>query len=619
MYHLRVLTDRHTDCTVFGPENPEGEWPAVLTVEGGGSSQVRVVLSEQEPLDTLRWLPCHFDVPYYPIQGTVLGPGDEPMERVSVYTQWQSRYDATFGGVTTSDGSFEIEAPDGFYESLRFSAVVDGKRCDLGSAGLDGEHTFGHPSSSRLSEQQIVIDGEAVTGITVRFPGALSDLCRRIEGRVSTRDGKPLRDVWVGASGRGPLSGRDAGEVTGSDGGFSFRGPDGRYTLRIQTEAGSECTITGVRNPEGGPPDRIDVAGADVTSIDLVISGAPGPSWEFVYCQHPAELVTTELTPGWNLAGWTKAEADISAIFSDIPQLEESYAWDGATQSFLEAVRDGADISGSLSTLQPGMGLWLYIGGAEPVEWKRTVLPEGGLVSLAEGWNLVAWSGQDRLSAEDALASLGEKVGAAAAWDAAAGQFTLYSPVAPAGETSRWQLARGGGLWLYASRAGYWLQPGSVGPAIEFGDGYSPSRQGELQAMVSEAFAIFAHRFGVVVPDLTVRYTTGETGPLCAYGSKVIHLTERCFRAIGHEYSHAIQEHLAPSVDRGPAWLIEGVANRWSAQYHEIRGYRTHERHLQETTHRLARKTPIPLEDLVDTLRVGDYTRPNYNIAQHRR
>ncbi len=40
------------------------------------------------------------------------------------------------------------------------------------------------------------------------------------------------------------------------------------------------------------------------------------------------ETVTTELQPGWNLAGWTEAEAGVEAIFDAIPQLEVAYAWD---------------------------------------------------------------------------------------------------------------------------------------------------------------------------------------------------------------------------------------------------------------------------------------------------
>ncbi len=54
------------------------------------------------------------------------------------------------------------------------------------------------------------------------------------------------------------------------------------------------------------------------------------------------EAVTNELQPGWNLAGWTEEEAEVSAIFDDIPQLEAVFGWDAFTGKYLWAFRDEA-------------------------------------------------------------------------------------------------------------------------------------------------------------------------------------------------------------------------------------------------------------------------------------
>ena len=383
VYHLSVLTDKHTDCTVFGPDNPSGDWLAVLAVGGGGSSHIRIVLAGAEPLGHFIPLSCHFDVPYYTIQGTTLGPGDEPIEGLSVDARLLGEYDATFRGTTTSgDGSFEIEAPHGSY-LLQFWAAVEGKRCEIGYAGLGGEHRFG---SLTFAPPPIVIDEQAVTGIALRLPGTPAELCRVIEGRVSSMDGDPLPDVRVGVSGRGSLRARRAHEVTGRDGAFSFRGPDGSYSLTIRTQVGSACTITGTTNPERRPHGGIVVAGAGVTSIDLVVSGDPGPHGERVDCLYPPEVVTTELTPGWNLAGWTGPETGVRAVFEATPQLTALYSWDIATQSFREATRGASGIDGPPRDAHARDGpVGSYRGhgagqlGKAVPDGKRSVLPRRGV------------------------------------------------------------------------------------------------------------------------------------------------------------------------------------------------------------------------------------------------
>ena len=261
------------------------------------------------------------------------------------------------------------------------------------------------------------------------------------------------------------------------------------------------------------------------------------------------------------------------------------------------------------------MGLWLHVSGTEPVIWSQELLPQSGGVALREGWNLVGWAGDEGTSAENAFAPLTSGLDHVAAWDAAQGQHLHYATDAPAGGNTLQHLNRGEALWVNTSAERYWLQPASAMPMFEFSAEFSASRQDELREMVNEAMGIFAHRFGAVVPGLTVRYHTERSTYACSYGGKTIRLTDRCFTAIGHEYSHAIQEYLAPAVRRGPAWLIEGVANRWSAQYHEIRGFRTYERHLEELVYIEARRTNIDLRELEGNILHGDTPLQNYSVV----
>ena len=325
------------------------------------------------------------------------------------------------------------------------------------------------------------------------------------------------------------------------------------------------------------------------------------------------DTLTTTLQPGWNLVGWTEGEAEVAAIFEALPGLEAVYAWDAQAQSFRGAARLGDELPGELDTLTPGMGLWLYLGGTDPVEWTRPFLPESSFVTLAEGWNLVSWGGEDGLTVDDGLATLGAELGAVAAWDAESGQELHHVPGAPATKNTLQRLSRGSGLWIEVLAGRSWLQPGVTAP-VEFGEEYSEDRRAELRALVDTALAFYAHRFGIFVPGITVHYRD-DNEQACFYSNNTIFLKERCWTAIGHEYGHAVQEHLAPSDYRGPAWLIEGVANRWSAQFHEAREFRTYNEHLRETTWPDARRTPVPLEDLDDTLFVDGYGHHNYSIV----
>lgn len=307
------------------------------------------------------------------------------------------------------------------------------------------------------------------------------------------------------------------------------------------------------------------------------------------------ETHATLLQPGLNPAGWTEPEADVAAIFEALPRLERVYGWDPDAQWFRWAARDASGPLGDLERLTPGMGLWLDIGGIGPAVWTRPLVAPSGLARLRPGWNFVVWAGPDGAPVADALSELerdGILVGSANA--------RRYDPqVAPApdGATPR-TLARGSPFWLRVSDAKQWWQLADA-PRVEFVGEFPPSRQRELRDLVDEAVAWFINRFGLAVPGLTVRFGDAEADMLCgAYARKVIYLKPDCFSAIVHEYSHALQEHLATTAHKSPAWLVEGVANRWSAQWHEARGDWTYESHRRVTVIPQAQQTMTMLQSM---------------------
>ena len=201
------------------------------------------------------------------------------------------------------------------------------------------------------------------------------------------------------------------------------------------------------------PPPRVLSVATFATLVLALILHTPG-----AVTAQEGEPFTTVLQPGYNMAGWIEPESGVAALFEAIPELEAVYAWDAGEQRYRSS---WAQREGDLTTLMPGVGLWLKIGGDEPVTWTRSGDPDpaAGLTSLREGWNLVAWAGWPGAGLGEAVAGLGSGLEAALTWDAEGKRFRYYLP--EAGELAGPVpiLSRGDALWLYSSGEQYWLQP----------------------------------------------------------------------------------------------------------------------------------------------------------------
>ena len=336
-----------------------------------------------------------------------------------------------------------------------------------------------------------------------------------------------------------------------------------------------------------------------------------------------ATTATTTLRPGLNLAGWTEAEADAAALFEAIPRLDMAYAWDAAAQRFRWAARDG---SGDLTTLTPGMGLWLALGGAEPFIWTRPMLPPGGIgiVPLREGWNFVAWSGRDGIAPGEAFRGLDGVLTEAWGWDAQAQRRERYVPGARARGNALSTLYNGRAYWLRVSGAKHWWQ---FPPRVEFLVDVTPARQAELQVLVDEVVSFFIERTGVAVPDLTVRFSA-DRPESCggSYDGRARVIRVDCFRPLAHEYTHAIQWYLRGHEQSGqprgyagprvPVWITEGMANHWSGVYHASTGDRPLPAYFAGTIFPEARRTSASLRsiEISDNFHSGDKS-AHYSLA----
>ena len=544
------------------------------------------------------------------IEGTVLGPDGEPIEGVTIHATGvygEPSFGPWTSAPTDTAGAFSLDVPDGSY-IVQLARLPDDVQCRLGYVHANHELSY-HYSD----EERIVISGADLTALTIVLPGTLAELCKPIQGTILDADDKPMAEQGVVAVGVGPLRGAQAVGRTGADGTFEIYGPPGQYQLRVATAAGNACIVADHPDPRPGQRATIAVDDVGASGLAIVITGDSLDTPQFSNCFFPYGTVTTELLPGWNLGGWTEQEAGIEALFDEIPGLDIAHVWDAGEQRFRSAFDSGSQVLGDLDTLTPGMGLWLYVGGTEPVEWTRPLLPESGFVTLAGGWNLVAWSGRDGASGEEALTALSGQLVGAAVWDARRDQLLHHPTPNSASGSALHQIKRGEAVWLRISEGRHWLQPGSAQPPITYAEGISAATKAAFPPAAEAVLASFAEQYGVFVP--TVSFRIDNSIEYCGfYQGRAVYLREVCLRAVAHEYVHAIQAHLS-GTRSNPAWITEGMANRWSALYYDSTGDRTYEDHIQDVTIPNARLSPVSLEQLEETLAVEEFFHPNYSVA----
>ena len=521
------------------------------------------------------------------IEGRVYAHDGAPMEGITVHAYGESG-NATDPG-TSPTGDFSIEVPSGSY-TLRALVDLEEGQCVLGYYGSDGER------APYWEVKQVAVSSASVTGIVIKLPAAISESCRRVQGIVTDGLGEPLGGHSVKLHGRGGSEGAVAAGTTEADGTFTLYIGDGTHAVLLAATAGNACMVTGSRNAVSRGPALVTVDGGDTADIRIKVTGDPISNLVAFWCQFeaPHEMVGTELQPGWNLAGWTETEADVSSIFGAIPQLEGVYSWDPASQAFREAVRGDSGLLSPLSRLKPGMGLWLYLGGTEPVSWTRPVIAEAAMSEPREGWNLLAWGGDDRIAVEEAFEGRAEGFPAILGWDARQQRFLAFHPGLPTSAGALEDLARGSALWIWSNTETRWLQPGWPKPEVVFLGDLHPDSQRRFREQVDAVQAFYADRYGTITSDVTFYYASSHEALADTYrqvrgrppvdgfcadsGSKAIFIqTSQCLPT-AHEYFHAVQQNLSNRQYRkSPPWIVEGSAVYTDFQRRYSRGTASYE------------------------------------------
>ena len=304
-----------------------------------------------------------------------------------------------------------------------------------------------------------------------------------------------------------------------------------------------------------------------ILALFAAVASSDAAEDEAWYGTDPASEITVTLRPGLNPVGWTAAETTVEALFEEIPRAEAIFAWDAARQRWLLAGRGAPEPPEPLAEIAPGTGLLIRVGGDQPVQWTRSILPARGAMKLRPGSNFVAWAGRDDVPLSHALRGIGVSLESASYWDSEAMQWRWYNPFADAGDPPL--LQRGDPLWIMLSRSIVWLQPTYLQPKII---GYSERLQDDLDKVrrhFDRQYAVQAE-----AADLTIELSGNDTfceGFAGCYRTRgdIIYLHPHRYSddLFAHEYFHALQYDLMdwgddhyPDLSLHRAWLIEGSA-----------------------------------------------------------
>ncbi len=328
------------------------------------------------------------------------------------------------------------------------------------------------------------------------------------------------------------------------------------------------------------PPFR-PVAAVVLVAVLLGIVLASAPPRASAAADEAAEpdTVTTVLEPGWNMVAWLGPDAPATDLFEAIPALIRASAWDADNQRYQRRTRNSVSRYG-LRDLEPGMGLWLELGGDVPFEWTRAA-PEGGvLLSLRAGRNLVGWAGSDGMETEHAFERFGGSLVSASKWDAQSRGYDRYSPGAVSTSNTLAELGRDEGLWVELTEDARWWQSGTVGIEFTFPDSVPAEKQAAIRDDMEDVVTFFAERYGIVPPPFTVIVDL-NLDIFAGARSREILISRRALNysllpaTIAHEYFHVLQRRLGaypPSVrDPSPRWMTEGAATYAGGLYRQER------------------------------------------------
>ena len=266
----------------------------------------------------------------------------------------------------------------------------------------------GQPVIARLYDESGIMLGESVA-----LSGAIQDRTPAPAGQI------PYARLTVGGLGRGlPREGLGAAQLE----------TDQVYFLQIVP--------------------AFDIGEGGVIEMSVTVFAATG-----LTVTHEVSLL-----PGWNLVGWTGESTSPAATTASVSGAVSSvFTYDPVARRFLSYRAGGPALLNTLEVMPAGTGAWVFATAA--ANWEQPRLAVAREVALAEGFNLVMWTGPNGTRIAQALAGLGDALRAGFTWDAAAQRFLSYGPERPEFLNTAATLDYGQGLWVQVSEAVVWTQP----------------------------------------------------------------------------------------------------------------------------------------------------------------
>ena len=359
------------------------------------------------------------------------------------------------------------------------------------------------------------------------------------------------------------------------------------------------------------------LAAALAVGLGLVLSPSPSSAQQpgdAASASADAGTIATTLYPGWNAAAWLGPDASAEAIFGAAPGIVSVAAWDAAEQAFRYAGR-GDDPPRGLE-LTRGTGLYLLVGGAEPVTWTRPAAAGSVLLELREGWNLAGWTGPDGAPAAGAFARFGQALDSATRPAAGPAGAATYLPRSPDRAGALRELRRGDALWVRLTADARWWQPGAGPHPVAFVGDVAAERQAAIRGWADAARAAFAGRWSVDAAfegwagdraSLAARHLELRGAPMpggfCAdYADGAVLADADCAGAgdWARAYFGALQDALSGGrAADAPAWLVAGTA-AWAGAVAAPGAGRTAEQQLARERRLRAEALPEPVPALAD-------------------
>ena len=344
--------------------------------------------------------------------------------------------------------------------------------------------------------------------------------------------------------------------------------------------------------------------------------------------------LSTPLYPGLNLIGWVEAPMSAADLFAAIPRAEIAYTWNGVSGTWSAAWRGGGRLGG-LSTLRPGMGIWLRIESGAPIRWERRVALASmqntslmGYAELASGYNFVPWAGW-----QHSFAALGTDLVRVYEWDPGYQQWSKPFSPSDLQTDGSIRFPWGNALSVQVRHAGLWRQglarwwPTRADTSdwiddIEYWGDVVSDDQTRLREQIRDVVAFFDSEYGAVAEpethiaaelvsaaDMFADLRGANSEVYCGHADRdEILLVIQCYgtnqidqATFAHEYFHILQHDpynaryltSGPHRDPAPFWLMEGGAMYASARYDDHRGHQSYEqtrRNFEHTTTRITEK-----------------------------